>query len=858
AGSKDNDFFFDDGNRLSGTIRDAKGNALPDVMVYLEKDNQIWSRETNNSGEYQFDALEKGTYLLSYGKTNYIYTEKESIEITENTVKDMVLTGFSVTDAYQITYSISMTSPVESGGEGTVKVSAVNQKDKEVKGLILEVNVPAGVIIEDSMLGKGQTYHSEERKITMTVNLGESGSLYTPDYADFRFNYKLEDGYPKNKVIFTAYAKDAESSGGTALKEYEMTDLDWARTDEKQTFGRMVRSPIWKWSDLSGLTTTITDEEKVWDGLHNRYFESYDSNTSKDYATWAFHNVIELSPPGPTRPGELIEEIMFLPISYEYRRFQSEFSKPEKEYNFSHILSENYAAYSGSGAVFPINDEIFMFVYPKGTTVTDTNAGNYLAFWGSTKFSEYPKSQFMGVTGNEAIWYKKTGNIPAMAHTDCWVLDGTKNRIKEILDQYPDSTDFVIDVFTSDYNEGGGMDKFQLVFTNTEIPSLDSKKPSMPYYDFIGSAYADVFKPTLTGDECVTVSFTQSNEYLLRGQSMKSSDVTIHRLFSEDTIPEFHTDEGYYRDKGTLLPSVPGTYPFIAECKKGGAVRYSNIHVVEVIGDINLSIPLRLTSATINRETQISETPYIISNTIAASSYEIRSKSIAVGTTFTGLQENDEIYYQTTDFNESFRADEKITALLPMDNMETKYISVDVVRDGTVVFSRIIGCIYVVIDPSGYVYDKHTGERIEGAVVTCYVQGEDGEWEIWKAENYGQANPLITDEDGKYAWDVPDGVYKVTVSIDGYDNYDTLFDTKFAFDVGKVSSIVIPPPRLDINMGIKNISKPILKESFPENETVISPEDVLRFTFNKAMDAESLTNGIVIKKDSQNIDTQVR
>ncbi len=848
AGSQNVDFAFEDGVTLRGTVTNTKSLPLPNVKLYLEEVTEsdgvdaplhgdakirIRSTMTDEEGRYQFTALESKDYKLSYGIANHIYTGGEAITLQEDTVKDVQLTGYSVTTPRNITYDVSVKSPVEFGEKGRVSVRCQNNDAIPYDNLILEVNVPEGVVIEDSMLGQGQAYSVEERKISMAVNLGGKGTLGGKDSAVFGFMYQLEDGYPKDKVVFTAFARE-EAARVAPIETFEKADLDWSRTDEKNTVVRGASSPLWKWSELSRLTTTVTDEAKVWDGQNARNFNMYadGSNITKDYATWKFQ----------TNLGN------------EYRRFRSEFAKPDKDYRFSHILSQNYAAYSGSGAVFPINDEVFLFVYPKGTAINDGTAGQYLAFWGSTQYDKYGKDgKFMGVAGNKAIWYKSTGIIPALQHTDYWVLDGTKNRVGEIMDAHPEADEFVIDVFASDFNQGGGMDRFDLVFTDSEIPSLEGTN-FMPYVDFVGMGHADLFQPMLTGDECVTLDFAKNSLYEMNGQSMKGSDVTIYSLDTGDAAVAPFFTEGVYSGKGTLLPPVPGNYAFIAECRKGGAVQYSNIHVVEVLEDLGES-PLKLTSATLEGKTEYGDRPFVSAYTM----YGWHSKNVAsVATTFNEeLRQDDEVYYRMAGVAESFLANGDLKAVLPLIDLKTKYVSVVVMRDGREIFNQIIGRIYIGVDPSGYVYDAHTGRRIEGAVTTCYVLNGQGEWEVWNAEDCGQVNPLMTNEEGRYAWDVPDGVYKVTVGKEGYRDYDTLYDERYAFDVGKESSIVIPPPRLDIDMGIVNIQQPRITGGFVEDGGTVSPQDAVYFRFNKAMDAESLAEEVVLEMDGNPVEVEV-
>lgn len=79
-----------------------------------------------------------------------------------------------------------------------------------------------------------------------------------------------------------------------------------------------------------------------------------------------------------------------------------------------------------------------------------------------------------------------------------------------------------------------------------------------------------------------------------------------------------------------------------------------------------------------------------------------------------------------------------------------------------------------VIDPEGYVYEENGGRetRIPGARVTLYhLSSATGEYEVWKAAEYGQINPQVTDIRGTYAFLVPPGMYYTTIEADGYKLY---------------------------------------------------------------------------------------
>ena len=106
------------------------------------------------------------------------------------------------------------------------------------------------------------------------------------------------------------------------------------------------------------------------------------------------------------------------------------------------------------------------------------------------------------------------------------------------------------------------------------------------------------------------------------------------------------------------------------------------------------------------------------------------------------------------------------------------------------------------IDPSGYVYDAETNARLEGVTVTAYwipwdgtdefwaqTPGEDKYGTVWDAREYDQENPLQTNADGKYAWDVPEGWWRVR-----YEREDCV--TAWS------EWMTVPPIRTEVNIGM--------------------------------------------------------
>lgn len=106
------------------------------------------------------------------------------------------------------------------------------------------------------------------------------------------------------------------------------------------------------------------------------------------------------------------------------------------------------------------------------------------------------------------------------------------------------------------------------------------------------------------------------------------------------------------------------------------------------------------------------------------------------------------------------------------------------------------------IDPSGYIYDNTTDERIPGATITCYCVEYDGSetfWDnkpaeteygvMWDASEWSQMNPLTTDLEGRYAWDVPEGWWRVKVEKEGYETVWSEW-------------LPVPPPQTEVNLGM--------------------------------------------------------
>ena len=155
------------------------------------------------------------------------------------------------------------------------------------------------------------------------------------------------------------------------------------------------------------------------------------------------------------------------------------------------------------------------------------------------------------------------------------------------------------------------------------------------------------------------------------------------------------------------------------------------------------------------------------------------------------------------------------------------------------------------IDPSGYVYEAVPSNRIEGVKVEAYYYdyavdefgiAEDEKSEIlWDAENYDQVNPLYTDANGQYAWDVPMGQWLVKYSKEGY--YDT--DSSISSFTDDDGYLPVPPPQTEINIGMVSKSAPVV-------ESINVYENEIRIEFSQYMQIDSVNNDTVTVKKNGN------
>ena len=152
-----------------------------------------------------------------------------------------------------------------------------------------------------------------------------------------------------------------------------------------------------------------------------------------------------------------------------------------------------------------------------------------------------------------------------------------------------------------------------------------------------------------------------------------------------------------------------------------------------------------------------------------------------------------------------------------------------------------------ILDPSGYVYEAVSSNRLQGVTASIYYKEEkkdmygESYWveNLWNAEDYAQVNPQFTDENGMYQWDVPNGLWQVRLEKEGY------LQTKSEW-------LPVPPPQLDINL-------PMMRTSKPEVQKVKASSEGVEITFNMYMDPATLIPyNFNVAQNGKDVDGQIQ
>lgn len=142
-------------------------------------------------------------------------------------------------------------------------------------------------------------------------------------------------------------------------------------------------------------------------------------------------------------------------------------------------------------------------------------------------------------------------------------------------------------------------------------------------------------------------------------------------------------------------------------------------------------------------------------------------------------------------------------------------------------------------DPSGFVYEAVPTNRLADVKASIFIQNEDKEPEFWDAEYYDEVNPQNTNQYGLYAWDVPQGLWKVVFEKEGYETTETEW-------------LPVPPPQLEINI-------PMTQAIAPQVSKATATESGVTLEFSKYMIPGSITSSkrIRLEHKGQTVDGEI-
>lgn len=134
------------------------------------------------------------------------------------------------------------------------------------------------------------------------------------------------------------------------------------------------------------------------------------------------------------------------------------------------------------------------------------------------------------------------------------------------------------------------------------------------------------------------------------------------------------------------------------------------------------------------------------------------------------------------------------------------------------------------IDPSGYVFEGSMENRLE-SVQTTVQQKRGSLWRDWQASEFGQVNPLYSDKQGRYGWDVVQGDWRVIFSKPNYQTYTS-------------RTVSVPPPETKLNI-------PLVSKQPLNAEVEMLNKNKILIRFNRPVNEIDLTSLIrIIRQDT--------
>lgn len=387
---------------------------------------------------------------------------------------------------------------------------------------------------------------------------------------------------------------------------------------------------------------------------------------------------------------------------------------------------------------------------------------------------------------------------------------------------------------------------------------------------FVSKAHVNVYPRQYV--TIVVPSAARKGEYItVSGETNEGSTVTIYR---NNQVAAVAVTKGKYYSANILMPNE-GVFKFKAISNKDNFSAVSdevtcsiNNTAVSVDRLVNERLVLNYQYfhfgpiKTLDRSRTYSTNylGYAVSSLIYWGYYP-RKVQYTVSTKVLGLLPDEKVSF----IKRSDIGNKELSATLGADNLysvtfdveplaetlwDTLYFYVKVTKaDNTVILNKLILRTYIIMDPSGYVYDENTKARIEGAEVLLKKQNQNGTFDVWDPVD-GQKNPLITDADGFYNWNVEPGTYALFVKKQGYNYDEYLMVDKYTTEGGTIDSIIIPPPRTDVHVALKNTQVAKIVSTIPEANKDIATDGYFEIKYDKPFVAASANTQNCVVKDS--------
>lgn len=315
---------------------------------------------------------------------------------------------------------------------------------------------------------------------------------FSPYAITWWYNITDVEGHPINKATYVRYLAEMEERVEKD-KDGNLPITDWKRssksvnadvdlTTREQDVSQSKVNKEW-WEKVSKLDLDLSEPADVWDGsrkahhnyqkyLHENYLSIYKEKLY-DSATWEDHH----------EKGNANNECVY--------RFQGTFDIGSEDPNY---YSYTIQQVTGNEKLY-INDDMWVFIYPQGTTLTATNFMDYLAFWTGTRNQNNSVKYFNTRLGTVAT---RDGNADLNNNliklTDGWNMVSVKDNagaiIQSVYNQGIKETKYVLDVFVGDNAEGGGtyrltVNKQQTKKTPVEIKKISTSGEALSGAEFV-------------------------------------------------------------------------------------------------------------------------------------------------------------------------------------------------------------------------------------------------------------------------------------------------------------------------------------------------------------------------------------